>query len=213
MILLVGGEKGGTGKTTIAVNLAAMRARQGRDVLLVDTDPQGSASYWTQVRDEASLTPRVASIQKFGKGIQQELHDLAKRYQDIIIDAGGRDSIELRAALVVANLALIPIQASQFDLWTLDRMDNLVGSARGFNEKLRAVVMLSRVPTNPAVNDPKDAAELIADFTNVSLLKSAMCDRVSYRRSASAGMGVVEYQPVDQKAVAEIEALYKEVFE
>ena len=149
MILLVGGEKGGTGKTTIAVNLAAMRAHKGRDVLLVDTDPQGSASYWTQVRDEGSVTPRVASIQKFGKGVQQELQDLSKRYQDIIIDAGGRDSVELRAALVVANLALVPIQASQFDLWTLDRMDSLVAQARGFNEKLMRSCSLPGGPPIP----------------------------------------------------------------
>lgn len=212
MILLVGGEKGGTGKTTVAVNLGAMRARQGRDVLLVDTDPQGSASYWTQVRDEAGITPRVASIQKFGKGVQQELQDLAKRYQDIVIDAGGRDSVELRAALVVADLSLIPIQASQFDLWTLDRMDNLVEQARGFNEKLRATVLITRGPTNPTMQDTKEAAELIADFANLTLAQTLVRDRVAYRRSASAGMGVVEYQPTDPKAIAEIEALYAEVY-
>ena len=212
MILLVGGEKGGTGKTTIAVNLAAMRAHKGRDVLLVDTDPQGSASYWTQVRDEGSVTPRVASIQKFGKGVQQELQDLSKRYQDIIIDAGGRDSVELRAALVVANLALVPIQASQFDLWTLDRMDSLVAQARGFNEKLKSIVLIARGPTNPTMTDPSDAAELVADFEHLALAKTMIRDRVSYRRSASAGMGVVEYQPADPKAAAEMEALYAEVY-
>ena len=102
MIILVGGEKGGTGKTTIVTNLAALRAMAGRDVLLVDTDPQGSASYWTTSRDEDAIKPRVACIQKFGKGLQVEVKDLASRYQDIIIDAGGRDSVELRAAMVVA---------------------------------------------------------------------------------------------------------------
>ena len=113
---------------------------------------------------------------------------------------------------MVTDLALIPIQASQFDLWTLDRMDNLVESAKGFNEKLRTLVMLSRAPTNPAVSDPKDAADLISDFANIALAKSVICDRVSYRRSASAGMGVIEHQPVDQKATAEIEALYQEMY-
>ena len=100
MIILIGGEKGGTGKTTIATNLAAMRALAGRDVLLIDTDPQGSANYWVQSRDEEKITPRVACIQKFGKGLPAEVKDLAHRYQDIIIDAGGRDSVELRSALV-----------------------------------------------------------------------------------------------------------------
>jgi len=96
MIILIGGEKGGTGKTTIATNLAAMRALAGRDVLLIDTDPQGSANYWAQSRDELEITPRVSCVQKFGKGLPAEVKDLAKRYQDIIIDAGGRDSVELQ---------------------------------------------------------------------------------------------------------------------
>src|SRR5512143_948356 len=117
MITLIGGEKGGTGKTTLAVNLAALRTLQGRDVLLIDTDIQASASYWTQSRDEAEVQPRVACIQKFGKGLQTEVQDLARRYQDIIIDAGGRDSVELRIGLVVAKRAFIPIQSSQFDIW------------------------------------------------------------------------------------------------
>ena len=76
MIVLIGGEKGGTGKTTIATNLAALRALAGRDVLLVDTDPQGSASYWASSRDEDGIKPRVACIQKFGKGLQGEVQDL-----------------------------------------------------------------------------------------------------------------------------------------
>jgi chromosome partitioning protein len=76
MLVLIGGEKGGTGKSTLAINLAAERALAGRDVLLVDTDLQGSASYWAQVRDEVGITPRVACVQKFGKGLQTELKDL-----------------------------------------------------------------------------------------------------------------------------------------
>ena len=212
MILLVGSEKGGTGKTTIAVNLAALRASQGRDVLLIDTDPQGSASYWVQTRDEAGTTPRVACIQKFGNGLQREVLDLAKRYQDIIIDAGGRDSIELRAAMVVADMVLIPVQASQFDLWTLKRMSELVGQAHGFNPKLKPMVVLSRAVTNKAVVDTSDAGEFIRDFDNLPLCESVVRDRISYRRAASNGQGVIEYAPIDQKAKLEVESLYSEVY-
>lgn len=211
-IILVGGEKGGTGKTTIATNLAALRAREGRDVLLVDTDQQGSASDWACARDDAGVTPRVASVQKFGKGLARELLDLSNRYQDIIIDAGGRDSFELRAAMTVAEVLVAPVQASHFDLWTLRRLDELVRQAQGFNEKLKTLIVISRAPTNPSVTDAEDAAELVADFENFLLAKSTVRDRTVFRRAAGSGLGVVEFEPINEKASCEVEALYKEVF-
>jgi chromosome partitioning protein len=215
MIILIGGEKGGTGKTTLATNLAAKRALAGRDVLLIDTDQQGSANYWAQSRDESEAKPRrVACVQKFGKGLQAEVQDLSKRYQDIVIDAGGRDSVELRAGLVVADKAYIPIQPSQFDIWTLDRMDELVGSAQGFNPKLRAWVVISRSSTNPSVTDAKDATEILADFAHLELSKVVVRDRIAYRKAAREGLCVDELKPKDRdkKASEEVEALYKEAF-
>ncbi len=97
MIILIGGEKGGTGKTTLATSLAANRALAGRDVLLIDTDTQGSASYWAQSRGESEARPRrVACVQKFGKGLQAEvLADFAS------LDLAGtavRDRIAYRKA-------------------------------------------------------------------------------------------------------------------
>lgn len=212
MIVLIGSEKGGTGKTTLAVNLAALRAKHGRDVLLIDTDPQGSASFWVQTRDDEGHAPRVACVQKFGKGLQQEVRDLAKRYQDVIIDAGGRDSPELRAGLIVADVLLTPIQASQFDLWTLTRMNDLVEQVHDFNPNLKSLVVLSRAVTNKSVVDTSEAADLVKDYQTFTLCDSIIRDRISYRRAISNGMGVVEYQPQDAKAIDEIEALYKELF-
>jgi len=212
MIILIGGEKGGTGKTTLATNLAAMRALTGRDVLLLDTDPQGSANYWAQTRDEENITPRVACIQKFGKGLPKEVQDLATRYQDIIIDAGGRDSVELRSALVVAEKAYIPIQPSQFDIWTLNQMDELVETAKGFNPEIRAFVVISRSSTNPSVHESDDTEKLLDDFDNLGLAKGLVRDRIAYRKAAKDGQAVVELKPKDQKAVSEMETLYQEVF-
>ncbi len=211
-IILIGGEKGGTGKTTLAVNLAALRALQGRDVLLIDTDIQASASYWAQSRDEAGTQPRVACIQKFGKGLQTEVRDLAKRYQDLIIDAGGRDSLELRAALVIAERVYIPIQPSQFDIWTLGRMDDLVKTAQGFNPELQARVIISRASTNPSVNEVAEARNLLADFEHVQLSSVVIRDRIAYRKAARDGLSVEELKPADPKAVEEIQALFQEVF-
>ncbi|BBL77422.1 AAA family ATPase [Methylomagnum ishizawai] len=211
MIILIGGEKGGTGKTTLATNLAALRALAGRDVLLIDTDTQGSASDWAQQRGDGGAR-RVACVQKFGKGLQAEVLDLAGRYQDVVIDAGGRDSVELRAALVVAGRAYIPVQPSQFDLWTLDRMDGLVGTAQGFNPGLEARVVLCRASTHPAVGDRRDAAELMADFPHLALSATAIHDRAAYRKAAREGLCVEELRPRDAKAAEETLALYQEAF-
>jgi chromosome partitioning protein len=212
MIILIGGEKGGTGKTTIATNLAAMRALAGRDVLLIDTDPQGSANYWAQSRDEENITPRVACVQKFGKGLPAEVKDLAHRYQDIIIDAGGRDSVELRSALVVVEKAYIPIQPSQFDIWTLNQMDELVETAKAFNPGVQARVIISRSSTNPSVHESDDTGKLLDDFTNLDLADVTIRDRIAYRKAAKDGLAVTELKPKDSKAVEEMEALYREVF-
>ncbi|MBL8252371.1 MAG: AAA family ATPase [Candidatus Competibacter sp.] len=211
-IILIGGEKGGTGKTTLAVNLAALRALQGRDVLLIDTDVQASASYWSQSRDEAQVQPRLACIQKFGKGLPTEVRDLARRYQDLIIDAGGRDSVELRSALVVAERVYIPIQPSQFDIWTLGRMDDLVRTAQGFNAELRASVVISRASTNPLVNEAAEARTLLADFEHLRLATAIIRDRIAYRKAARDGLSVDELKPGDPKAIEEMRALFQEVF-
>ncbi len=212
MIILIGGEKGGTGKTTLATNLAAMRALTGRDVLLIDTDPQGSANYWAQSRDDEKVTPRIACVQKFGKGLMAEVRDLATRYQDIIIDAGGRDSVELRSALAVTEKVYIPIQPSQFDIWTLNQMDELVETARGFNPGLQAKVIISRSSTNPSVHESDDTGKLLADFPNLDLANASIRDRIAYRKAAKDGLAVVELKPKDTKAVEEMEMLYQEVF-
>jgi chromosome partitioning protein len=212
MIILLGGEKGGTGKTTLATNLAAERAIAGHDVLIVDADPQGTASYWSTLRDESEVTPRIPVMQKFGKSLSAELRDLIQRYEDIIVDAGGRDSIELRAALVIANVLYTPVQASQFDTWTLDQMDTLVNQAKGFNETLEAFVLINRASPNPAVEETKDAQQLLGEFEHLALAQTVIRDRIAYRKAPREGKAVSELSPSDSKAVAEIASLYQEVF-
>jgi chromosome partitioning protein len=212
MIILMGGEKGGTGKTTLATNLAAMRALAGHDVLLIDSDPQASANYWAQSRDELGIQPRVACVQKLGKGLAIEVRDLAQRYQDIIIDAGGRDSVELRSALVVVDKVYIPVQPSQFDVWTLNSMNTLVETAKGFNPNLQANVIISRSSTNPSVQESKETRKLLADFPNLGALSLIIRDRIAYRKAAKEGKAIVELKPKEAKANEEITALYNEIF-
>src|SRR5690606_30018227 len=147
MIILIGGEKGGTGKTTIATNLSAWLAGSDRDVLLVDADRQGTAQWWCDRRQEADGVPAIQCVQRYGK-LQATIRDMASRFDDVIIDCGGQDSNELRSAMLVAEAMFIPVQASIVDLVTLEHVAELVESAQINNPELRAHVFLSKAPTN-----------------------------------------------------------------
>jgi len=212
-ITVFGGEKGGTGKTTLATNIAAMLALNGRDVLLLDTDRQGTASLWATVREEEGLEPRVPCVQKFGKGLPAQVRDLAERYEEVVIDAGGRDSLELRYALGVADRVYIPVQPFQFDIWTIRQMDSLVEMAKTINLELQACLVLNRVSTNPVVREDREARDFISgeNFPNLSLLEATVRDRISFRKSARDGLSVLELK-TDRKAVTEIRELYEEIY-
>lgn len=212
MIILIGGEKGGPGKSTLATNLAAMRTKRSGDVLLIDTDKQPTASFWCSIREDKRVMPRVASIQKFDKSVRTEILALKEKYTDIIIDAGGRDSPELRGALLVADKAIFPLRPSQFDLWTLGRLNTLVETASQINEKLEPFIVISQASTNPGVKETIEAKEFIADFDELRLLNSVICERIVFRRAAVMGQAVTEYLPEDKKASEEINALYEEIF-
>ena len=212
-ITVFGGEKGGTGKTTLATNIAAMLAINGKDVLLLDTDRQGTASFWATVREEENIQPRVADVMKFGKGLAAQIRDLATRYDEIIIDAGGRDSMELRYALGVADRVYVPLQPFQFDIWTIRQMDSLVEMAMGINEGLRAFIVLNRVATNPVIREDRETREFIAreNFQHLAVSQAMVRDRIAFRKAARDGLAVVEHG-TDSKAVSEMNQLYEEIY-
>jgi chromosome partitioning protein len=212
MILLIGGEKGGTGKTTIATNLAVMRASEGHEVLLVDTDPQKTASYWSLTRDERGITPKITCVQKTDN-VKAEINALKGKFDDIIIDAGGRDSIELRTSMLVADLAVFPFRPSQFDLWTLAKMDKHLKEVILINETIKAFLVINQASSNPSVKEKDNAKSHLEEFPDIHLLKSVIAERIAFRKAAIQGMSVMELtNNDDQKAKDEIESLYKEIF-
>jgi len=164
MIILIGGEKAGTGKSTIATNLAAMCALKNNTILLLDTDAQATATYWAMVRDDSETLTRVPCVRKTGSKLHREVLELRTRFPTIIVDAGGRDSVELRSAMVVANKFHMPIRPSQFDAWTIEKIDKMVEEARIINEKLQAYAFLNLASPHPKGNEVREVQGFLRDF-------------------------------------------------
>jgi chromosome partitioning protein len=209
MILTVGHEKGGCGKTTTATNLAVWLALRGRDVLLVDADRQNSATHWAAVREQDERVLTIPSVQATGN-IASRVRDLAGRYQEIVIDCSGRDGAELRSSLVVADQLVVPVRPAQFDLWALEHLAELVISARALNPGLHALAVLSMVDTNPRVTESQEAEEMIVNQEVFDLASAVIRYRKAYRDASRGGWSVVEMD--DAKASAEIAALGGEIY-
>lgn len=214
MLYLVTNEKGGVGKTTLAVNLAVMSARAGRDTLLVDTDPQQSAIAWSAVRSEAGQKPAITSVILSGK-VGHDLVKLKAKYETVIVDAGGRDSLEMRQALAVCDMAIIPIRPAQFDLWSLARMASLIAEIEErIDGRVHARAVINGASPNPSVREADEIREALAEYEDTfPLLGSMTTERIAYRKAARGGLGVIELAGAlaDLKAKTEIQALFDEV--
>lgn len=213
MIIICGGIKGGGGKTTTALNLAIMRGLSGSDVLLVDADSidNGNASDFSSIRDEIMGDKNYTAIQLNGKAIAKELPTLSKKFDDIIIDVGGHDSISQRASLTVADLLLLPVFPSSFDTWVIEAVNTLVEEVSTINPGLKAYCFLSRADVVGSQNN--DTSEILKeDYPEISFIDCPVKNRKVFRNATSQGLGVVEVKPKDKKAINELMKLYKTVF-
>ena len=212
MIVVVASEKGGTGKTTVATNLAVMRSINRFEVLLVDADTQGSSQDFAAVRSQEGHQPEIVCSSIFGRGIASELRKLRSRFDTIVVDVGGRDSITMRGALLVADFVLVPFLPSQLDVWSVEKMDVLIGEVVSLNENLKTFAFLNKVDSNPKMGLTPEAANFAKDFKNLRLIDVKIAYRVAYRRAVAEGMGVTEIEKKDKKANEEMSNLYSEVF-
>ncbi len=207
MIYAVVNTKGGVGKTTTAVHLATMLAKSG-ETLLIDGDPQASAASWAAWRrDNTSHGPSPTTTCLAGKAILSEGKQLSTKYDHVVVDAGGRDAAGLRAALLLAEIAIVPVGASSLDAAAMTDLLEVVELSRDYNPALDVRVLLMRV-------DPrtKDTAEMLEFLTEqkLTVLSTKICERVAFRRAIGEGVIVQELNK-DQAAIAEIEAFFKEV--
>ncbi len=204
MIVLLGSQKGGCGKSTLATNLAAALAHSS-DVVLLDADSQGTSAQWSQDREDTDL-PKVTCVQKYGN-VTKTIKDLAGKYDHVVIDAGARDSQELRTALLAADLVLCPFRPSQADVDTASQLVDVTTAAKDFNKGLQVSAVLALCPTNPVVKETQEARAYLRDIDGLKVLNCHIYDRKVYRDALSTGQGVVESK--NKKAAAEIRNLVK----
>jgi chromosome partitioning protein len=207
MIVTVGNTKGGVGKSTLAFQLALTRATAGRDVLLVDGDRQGSVQTAVAIRAEANRQPVPACVQYAeGNVLRAQVQRQAGKYEDVVIDAGGRDNTALRAALVLSDVILVPFLPRSVDVWAFRDIAALLEEARSLRESLQAFAVLNAA--DPGISsDNTDALAALSDFPQLTPLSVRVGRRKAFANALGLGLAVTELMPRDPKACVELEDL------
>jgi chromosome partitioning protein len=195
MIIGVLNQKGGVGKTTLAVNIAATLAKAGNRVLLVDADPQGSSLAWSSAREIDPIFPVVGMAKPT---LHRDLPELARDYDVTVIDGAPRVNELGRSAILASDLVIIPVQPSPYDVWAAAETVQLIREAQQFKEKLKAVFVINRKIANTAIG--RDVAGALLQFEDVPVLAAGLAQRVIYAESAGQGLSVIEADPNSEAA-------------
>lgn len=201
MIIGVLNQKGGVGKTTIAVNLAVTFALSGRRVLLVDADPQGSALAWSSAREGEPLFPVIGMAKPT---LHRDLPAVARDYDMVFIDGAPRVNDLGRAAIIASDLVIVPIQPSPYDVWAAVETVQLMREAQAFRPDIKGAFVINRKIVNTAIG--RDVIVALQAFTDFPVLPVSLAQRVLYAESAARGQGVQEVAP-SSEAAREVSAL------
>ncbi|RBB31877.1 chromosome partitioning protein ParA [Burkholderia reimsis] len=209
MIVTVGNPKGGVGKSTLAVQLSLGLAARGQRVWLIDGDRQGTSIGAITVRAEGGREPIPAAAYPDGATLRSQVTQQRHMHDHIIIDAGGRDSTALRAALAVSDVVLIPFLPRSFDVWALNDAAAILAEARAVND-IKAWAVLNAA--DPQGGDNAEAEEAIQELDGIDLLPARITRRKAIAHASGAGLHIEEYKPRDAAACAEIAALTDTLF-
>lgn len=204
MIFGILNQKGGVGKTTVSVNLAARLAQTGARVLLIDADPQGSALDWAAARAGDPLFSVVGFPRP---SIHKEISQIGHGYDHIVIDGPPRVTDLARSAIMASDVVVIPVQPSPYDIWAAEEVVTLVDEAKVYKENLKSAFVINRKITNTAIG--RDVRDALAAYP-VPVLNATLTQRVVYAEAAATGQAIFE---IDQTgpAAAEMEALAAEL--
>jgi chromosome partitioning protein len=210
MIVLLGGQKGGSGKSTLSMNIGALLAERGLDILMIDGNAtQGTMSNWC-ARREATDLPQLTYVEKSGN-LYKTLDSLRDKYDHVIVDTGGQDSKEFRTAMIAADIMITPIKPTQADAETLVYVSSLIEQALELNPDLKRYIVVSQARPNPKVKAVEETRELVSGLSLFTVLNTVIHNRKSYEDAVAAGASASEMG--DKKASAEINDLVEEVFQ
>jgi chromosome partitioning protein len=206
-IIAFAGQKGGIGKSTASVALAAEQLARGRRVLLVDGDSgQGSARQWAALAGTKGL-PTPTTLIATGPRLCQDIKAVAGNFDYVVIDCPGRLDEVQYAALAIADLAIFPCGDSPVEAWALAQVVRMLGQAAEQGVFLNSAALLTRTDARTQLSRQ---ARTILQKAGFSVLRTEMRFRVAYKEFIAAGMGIGQYAPNDQ-ASTEIVALADEI--
>jgi chromosome partitioning protein len=203
MIITIQNQKGGVGKTTLAVHISYVLSLN-KKVLLLDSDPQGSARDWAAAREGQ---PPFTVIALDRPTIHRDLPKMAADYDHVVIDGPPRVSELARSGIIAADLIVIPVQPSPYDVWAAQEVLKLIQEASVFKESLKSLFVINRKIVNTAIG--RDVGGALAEL-GIPVAQSQICQRVALAESAATGQTVLETEPKGQ-AAKEIKALVKEL--
>jgi chromosome partitioning protein len=206
MIISVLNQKGGVGKTTLSVNIAAQLAAEGKRVMLLDADPQGSSLDWAAAREVESCFTVVGLPRAT---LHKEISKFVQDYDHIIIDGPPRVTDLARSAIMAADVVIIPVQPSPYDVWAAQEVISLVDEARIYKENIKSVFVVNRKIANTAIG--RDVGEALATY-KTKVLESTVTQRVIFAEAAAVGKAVFEIDG-NSSAASEIAALVHEILE
>lgn len=212
MIITTGGIKGGSGKTTVSTNFAVYLSSKGRDVLFIDADDQESAYQFSMQRESVRGEGGTGytTIRQKNKEVRTEVLKLTGKFDDIVIDTGGRDTASQRAALSVTDVYLVPFYPRGVDAWTLPEVEKLVSEMQDSNRNLKAFSFINRADFQSA--DNREVAQFLQESEVIKYVETPLINRKAFSNATTAGLGILEYKPIDLKAQSEFMALYNELF-